>query len=147
MAVVEVLFSVLATGAGMAASGAVGEFAKGAGKAAFEALKARLSKQHEFKSLPLLEDAKQNPAFAAAIKAELAKPEVAQDVELLQLAERLREAIAALPAETQARYAVDIETIRSGGDLLFEAVEGVRAATAIAKGDMTFKNVTAPPGK
>lgn len=147
MPLVQLLFSVLVTGAELVASGAVSEFAKGAGKAAFEALKNRLTAQHGMKSLPLLEDAKNTPAFATAIEAELAKPEIADDEELLRLAETLREAIAALPAETQARYAVNIDDIRAGGALLFEAVEGVRAKTATSQGDMTFKKVKAPPGK
>lgn len=144
---VELLFSLLATGATLAASSAVGEFAKGAGKSAFEAIKARLAEEHDVKSLPLLGEAADSPAFEDAIKAELAKPEIAEDAELLSLAEQLREAIEALPAETQARYAVNIETIRSGGNLLFEAVEGVKATSAISKNDMTFRNVKAPPGR
>lgn len=143
----ELLFSLLVSGAKLAASSAVGEFAKGAGKNAFEAVKARLEGEHNVKSLPLLEDVAENPAFEHAVKAELAKPEIAQDAELLELAERLREALEALPAETQARYAVNIETIRSGGNLLFEAVEGIKAKTATSKGDMTFKDVKALPGK
>jgi len=147
MTLVSTLFSVLATGAGLAASGAVGEFAKGAGMATFEALKARLTDRHDVKSLSLLEHARQNPPFEAEVKAELAKPEIAQDRELMELAERLREAIVALPAEVQARYAVDIEVIRSGGNLLFKDVEGVKAGSASSDGDMTFENIQAPPGK
>lgn len=147
MALAEVLFSLLASGAALAASGVVGEFAKGAGKTTFEALKARLTERHAVKSLPLLEDARQNPAFEGAIKASLATPGISEDAELLKLAEQLREAIEALPAEIQARYAVNIETIRSGGNLLFEAVEGVKAKSATSEGDMTFRDVKAPPGK
>lgn len=146
MALVDVLFSVLASGTRLAASGAVGEFAKGAGKAAFEALKTRLSERYTVKTLPLLEDARQSPAFEAAVKAELSRPEIAQDAEVLELAEQLRKAIEALPAQDQARYAVDIETIRSGGKLIFEAVEGVKAKLATSEGDMEFRNVKAPPG-
>lgn len=147
MALVDVLFSVLASGAGLAASGAVGEFAKGAGKTAFEALKARLSDAHGVKSLPLLEEARQNPAFEAAVKADLTSPEIARDTEVLKLAEKLREAIEALPEQDQTRYAVNIETIRAGGKLLFDAVEGVKAISAVAEGDVEFRNVKAPPGK
>lgn len=147
MSLTQLLYSMLVSGAGLVASGAVTEFAKGAGKTAFDALKDRLSKKHGLKSLPLLEDAATNPAFQAAIEAELAKPEITSDEELLRLAEALRAAIAALPAETQARYAVDIDVIQSGGSLLFEAVEGVRAKSATSATDMTFKNITAPPGK
>jgi hypothetical protein len=147
MPLTQLLFSVLASGATLAASGAVSEFAKGAGKTAFDALKNRLQADHGVKSLPLLEEAAKNPASASAIKAELDKPEIANDPEVLQLAETLREAIAALPAETKARYAVNIEEIRSGGALLFDAVEGVKAKSATSESDMTFKNVTAPSGK
>jgi hypothetical protein len=147
MPLAELLFSVLASGATLAASGAVSEFAKSAGKTAFDALKNRLTADHGVKSLPLLEDAAKNPAFEGAIKAELDKPEIAGDQEVLQLAETLRAAIAALPAETQARYAVNIDEIRSGGALLFDAVQGVKAKTATSATDMTFKNVSAPPGK
>ncbi len=147
MPLTQLLFSVLATGASLAASGAVTEFAKGAGKAAFDALKNRLAADHGVKSLPLLEDAAKTSAFESAIKVELEKPEIASDPEVLQLAETLRAAIAALPAETQARYAVDIDEIRAGGALLFDAVEGVKAKSATSATDMTFKNVKAPPGK
>jgi hypothetical protein len=147
MALAQLLFSVLVSGAELVASGAVSEFAKGAGKAAFDGLKNRLTAQHNLKSLPLLEDAKNTPAFATAIEAELEKPEIVADEELLRLAETLREAIAALPAETQARYAVNIDEIRAGGTLLFEAVEGVKAKSATSTSDMTFKDVKAPPGK
>lgn len=146
MALAQLLFSILVTGAGLVASGAVSEFAKGAGKTAFEALKSRLTEQHDVKSLPLLVEAQTNPAFGMAVKAELERPQIAADEELLRLAETLREAIAALPAETQARYAVNIDEIRSGGALLFEAVEGITAKTATSQGDMTFKSIKAPPG-
>jgi hypothetical protein len=147
MPLTQLLFSVLASGATLVASDAVSEFAKGAGKTAFDALKNRLTADHGVKSLSRLEDAAKNPAFESAIKAELEKPQIAGDPEVLRLAETLRELIAALPAETQARYAVDIEVIHSGGALLFDAVEGVKAKSATSATDMTFRNVTAPPGK
>jgi hypothetical protein len=147
MSLTQILYSVLVSGAGLVASGAVSEFANGAGKTAFDALKNRLQADHGVKSLTLLEDTAKNPAFEAAIKAELEQQQITGDPEVLQLAETLRELIEALPAETQARYAVDIEVIRSGGKLLFEAVEGVKAKSATSEGDMTFTTVTAPPGK
>lgn len=147
MALVDVLFGLLTSGAGLVASGAVGEFAKGAGKTAFEALKARLTERHAIRSLPLLEEARNNPAFEAAVKADLDRPEITQDAEVLNLAEQLRKAIEDLPEQDKVRYAVDIETIRAGGNLIFEAVEGVKAKSATAVGDMAFRNVKAPPGK
>ena len=143
---VDMLFGLLLSGAKIAASSAVGEFAKGAGETAFEALKARLTSKHDVKSLPLLDQCEDNPAFADAVKSDLSKPAIAQDAELLEIAETLRAALAALPDATLARYAVDIDEIKSGGALLFDAVEGVKAKTATSEGDMTFKNVKAPPG-
>ncbi len=147
MTLAESLFSVLASGAKIVASGAVTEFAKGAGKSAFEALKTRLTAKHGVKSLPLLDDATGNASLETAIKTELEKPDIATDAEVLRLAETLREAIAALPAETLALYAVNIDKIQSDGALSFEAVEGVKAKAATSQGDMTFTNIKAPPGK
>ncbi|MBM3603919.1 MAG: hypothetical protein FJX25_03980 [Alphaproteobacteria bacterium] len=144
---VELLFILLVTGAKLAASSAVGEFANGGGKEAFEALKDRLAGAHDVKSLPLLEEADQNPAFEEAVKAELAKPEIAQDAELLELAERLREAIEALPAETKTRCAVNIETIRAGGNLYIETFEGVKAKIATSEGDITFRDLRDAPDR
>lgn len=72
MALVDVIFSVLATGGGLVALGATSEFAKGVGKATFEALKARLTEHRAVKSLDLLNDAHKNPAFETAVKSELA---------------------------------------------------------------------------
>ncbi len=69
------------------------------------------------------------------------------DPEVLQLAETLRQLIAALPAETQARYVLDIDEIRAGGALLFDAVEGVEAKSATSESDMTLENAKAPSGK
>ena len=144
MDIATMLYSLLSAGAGLMASAAAGEFAKGAGKAALDALKDRLTGAHQVKSLPLLEDARTNPAFAQAIKSDLAKPAIAEDADLLTLADTLRHAIEALPAAAQAPAAVEIETIRAGGNLLFDTVEGIRSKLATSKGDMTFKNVTAP---
>ena len=147
MSVAPLLSDLLTTGAALAASGAVSEFAKGAGKAAFEALKTRLGDRHGVTALPPFDRAAETPAVAAALEAALAKPEIVGDGEGLRLAETLRAAIEALPAETQARYAVDVEYIRSGAALLFEAVESIKAKSVTADGDLTFRNVSAPPGK
>lgn len=146
MPVTDLIFDVLASGATLAASEAVAEFANGAGKSAFDALKNRLTAKHGAKSLPLLQEAATNPAYEAAIKSELEQLEVDSDPEIIKLLETLCEAITALPAETQARYAVNIDEIRAGGALLFEGVEGIKAKSATSATDMTFKLVNAPPG-
>ena len=61
MDIATMLYSLLSAGAGLMASAAASEFAKGAGKAALDALKDRLTGAHQVKSLPLLEDARPNP--------------------------------------------------------------------------------------
>ncbi len=147
MAIAAVLYSLLVTGASLVASGAVSEFAKGAGKAAFDALKARLTGTHGAASVALIDQAKGNAAYEAVIKSDLARPGIAEDAEVRRLAEELRAAIEALPAAAKAPYAVDIGVIESGRNLLFEGVEGVHGDRATSQGDMTFRNVKAPPGK
>jgi hypothetical protein len=134
------LYSLLTTGAALVATNAASEFAKGAGKTAWDALKARLADAHEVAGL----DALDKPAFAEPIKAELAKPAVAVDPEVRTLAQALEAALAALPAAEVAPYAVAIREIRVGRNLLFENVAGVTADLAASEGDMTFKGVTAP---
>ena len=147
MPVAQFLFNLLSTGAELAASGMVGAFAQGAGKAAFESLKQRLTERHAVKSLSHIEQAGSDSDLRAAIEAELANPDIASDADVLKHARNLCQAIAALPQEVQARYAVDIEEIRSGAALMFEDVEGVKAQRAVSEGDMTFSNVKAPRGK
>ena len=118
---------------------------RGAGKAAFEKLRDLLARKHDVKSRTLLEDAAQNPGYAAAIKGDLAKPDIAKDAEVLDLAETLRAAIEALPEPVLAAPpAIDAEVIRAGGNQLFEAVEGIRAGRIEATGDQTFKGIKSP---
>ncbi|ARE41671.1 hypothetical protein RGUI_3530 [Rhodovulum sp. P5] len=132
---VELLFTLLVTGATLMARGAAGEFAKGGGKSSFEALKKRLAEEHGVKSLALLEEAKTNPVFAKAVKADLARPGIAKDTEVRRLAEALRGAIEALPDRLQAQYTVDIEEIRAGKALLRGGAAGTRAARSRPKGE------------
>jgi hypothetical protein len=138
------LYSLLTTGAALLATNAAGEFAKGAGKSAWEALKARLAGAHKVDGLDMLDKAREKPAFGEAIKAELAAPAVAADPEVISLARRLEAAFAALPPTESAPYAVAIREIHAGRDLLFENVAGVQSDLATSEGDMTFRNVTMP---
>ena len=147
MPIADLLYSLLVTGAGLVASGATSEFAKGVGKTAYEALKSHLLGTHGAASVALITQAKGNAAYEAAIKSDLARSDIAEDTEVRRLADELRRAIDALPETIKARYAVDIGVIELGRSLLFDNVEGVRADKATSKEDMTFKNVRAPPGK
>ena len=147
MDISAVLYSLLVTGAGLVASKAASEFAKGAGKAAFEALKGRLIGTHGAASLALVDQATGNATYEAAIRSDLDRSDIAKDPEVRRLADELRTAIEALPEAAKGPYAVDIGVIKSGRDLLFDDVEGVRSDRATSQGNMTFKNVKAPPGK
>lgn len=110
-------------------------------------MKARLSGTHKSASLGLLEQARDNPAYEAAIRSDLARPEIAEDVEVRRAAEKLRLAIASLPTEVKTLYAINIRLIEADGALLFDNIEGVLSDKVSSKGDMTFRNVIAPPGK
>lgn len=138
------LYGLLATGAGLAASAGAGEFGKKAVGAAFDAIKARLTSVHNVGALDRLD----KPAFAEGIKSELAAPEVAADAELPALIEALRAAIAAVPQQAAARYAVNVrDGIESARNMTLEDIEGLQAASLKSGGDLTLKGIKAPPGK
>jgi hypothetical protein len=144
MTFAALLYSLLKAGATLMAEGAAGEFAKGAGKSAWEALKTRLAGQHSVAGL----DALDKPAFADPIKAELEKPDIAADPEIARLAEALRAALATLPKAQTARYAVDVQdAIESVGHMSLEDIEGIRTKSLKSGGNMTLKGIKAPPGK
>jgi hypothetical protein len=147
MGIAELLFNLLLVGSGLAASGAAGEFGKGAGRAAFEALKTLLVTRHGADSLKQLDAAGDTPDVAAAIRSDLDQPGIARDAEVRRLAADLRAAIEALPDTVTAPHAIEIRRIRTGGHLLVENVAGIRSDSAVAGGDMTFRDVRAPPGK
>ncbi len=138
------LTSLLIEGSKLLATSAAGEFAKGAGKTAFEALKGLLTGKHEAQSLGLLDQAGGNDAFRAAIESELAKAGIAADPEVLKLAQTVQAAIAALPPAELAAAAIDAETIRARGNQWFEDVEGIRAGLIESGGDQVFKGIKAP---
>lgn len=144
MDIASLLTNLLVTGAGLATSNAVSEFAKGTGKAAFEAVKERLTSQHGVKSMTLLDRASSNLSFRQAIESELNDEEIESDVELLRLAEALSSAIVRLPAETQSNYAIDTGEISSTGSLIAEHIEGLKANRIVAN-DIILRNIKAPP--
>jgi hypothetical protein len=146
MEIAGILWSVLTAGATLAASGAAGEFGKSGGKAAFEALKERLTGKGA-KTMALLDAAKTSPTDAEAIRADLAKPDIAGDPDILEAAEALRKAIEAVPPGTLVAYAIDVETLKAGGNILIETAEGLRAKHVEAKGDLTLRNLSSPGKK
>lgn len=137
------LTTLLVSGASLAAKGILGEIAKGSGKAAFAAIKERLSGEHGVKSLGLLEDAEKNDAFKTAIESELEGADLQKDRSLLDLSLKLQEALEQIPAETARAYDIDLENIRSGRDVLLEQIEGtLRARDVTTERDFTIRNVT-----
>lgn len=146
MEIAVILWNVLSAGAALAASGAVSEFAKSGGKAALEALKERLTGKGAA-SVALIGQAKENPAYADVIRADLGKPDITGDPDILEAARTLEKAIAALPRETLVAYGIDVETMRAGGNILVERADGLRAKLLEAKGDITLTDITAPGKK
>ena len=142
MALSAFLYPILVEGASLLAKSAAGEFAKGAGKAAFEALKKRLTEDHGVSSVALLEQAEAKPEYAALIQSDLDAPSLAADGQLQVLGNQVLDAIAALPAAAQP--AIDVGTIRALGNQVFEDVEGLRADVIEAGGDQTFKGIKSP---
>lgn len=144
------LYTLLATAAPLVARGVLASFGKEAGAAAFNALKDRLVGTHNAQSLALLETAKDNDAYKAAIVGDLDKPEIADDREVLDLAQQLRTALEALPPEVQRQYAVDIGTLKVAGNMLLERIgeAGFKAGTVETEGDFTLRDAGGPsPGK
>lgn len=138
------LYGLLSAGAALAATAGAQEFGKKAVATAFDAIKARLAGAHQVPALDQVGD----PDFAGAVKAKLAKPEIAGDPELAALIESLRAALAAVPAEEAARYAVDVkDAIESAGRMTLADIEGLRARSITSGGDMEIRGVKAPPGK
>ena len=143
MSISAFLFPLLSASVEHIASASAGEFAKGAGKAAFEALRDRIRQQHGVGALAQLQDAPNNPQIAAEIKAALDGANLTKDAELQRLAEALLAALETMKANG-APVAIDAAEIRAQGNQLFRNVDGIRADTIEAAGDQTFDGITAP---
>lgn len=135
----DFLFTLLATGAALMSRGAAGEFARGGGKTAFEALRARLEKKHDVKTLALLQDAAANPVFAELVKSDLARPSIEKDNQIRRLAEQMRAAIEALPERVQAEYRIDKDEIRAGKGVLAGRIRSDRVKKTPARGSRTTR--------
>ncbi len=142
MALSAFLYPILIEGAALVANSAVGEFAKGAGKTAFEALKKRLIEKHNIQSVALLEQAQDKPEYTTVILADLDAPGLASDPELQVLGNQLLDAIAALPTNVQP--AIDVGAIRALGNQSFKNIDGIRADVIEAGRDQTFEGIKSP---
>lgn len=143
MAVSEFLYPILSAGAALMASSAAGEFAKGAGKAAFEKLKSLLGGKHEVKNLDLLDRVEETPTLSKVICESLDNSSAGKDPEVKALAEEVLAVIEAMPPSI-AVPALDVLSIRAAGHQLFEDVEGIRAEEIISGADQIFKGITSP---
>lgn len=145
MSISAFLYPILVEGAALVAKSSAGEFAKGAGKVAFEALKSRLTDKHNVKSISLLEQAQDKPEYGAVIQADLNSPALASDPELQVLGNQVLDEIAALPPTAQP--AIDVGAIRALGNQSFKNIEGIKADVIEAAGDQTFEGIKAPGKK
>ena len=134
------LYPILAAAAEMAGGSALKEFAKGAGKSAYDALCARLKSQHGAAAIDLLPQAQGNEAYAAVIRADLDKDSVAQDPEVKALAEALLAAMQEMPQFPAA--ALDVGEIKAAGNQTFRNIEVMRADRIEAGGDQVFDGIT-----
>lgn len=141
---VEPLLSLLLAGAKLVASSAVGEFSKGAGKTAFETIKMRLAEKHAAKSIVLLDDATNNPAYTDAIRSDLESASIDDDAELKQLAETLMQAIASLPKSVREQYAIADSIFESKSSIFIEDVEGISRSKMVSEGPMKVRGVSSP---
>lgn len=144
MAFAETLTPLLIGAAKILASSAAAEFAKGAGKTAYENIKSRLIGEHGAGTVALLDQSPQNPDYQSHIAQELAKAALERDETLLDLAKELNEAIQAMPPLAKNAAAIDANEIRATGNQLFKDIEGIRAGKIIAEGDQTFKSIKSP---
>ena len=138
------IIDLLLQGGKLLAGKAVEEFGKGAGKAAFDALKARLSGDHGVKTVDLIDRLEQTPGLRSTIEAEIEQSGAGKDPELLALAETLRAAIEELPEATQVAYAIEGGTFKAGKDIIARQVEGMRNVDMEAGGNMDFSGARAP---
>ncbi|MEM9798604.1 MAG: hypothetical protein AAF919_19110 [Pseudomonadota bacterium] len=141
MSMVSFLYPVLTAGAKMLGSAAATEFAKGAGKTAFESLLGRLKSEHGADSIDLVRQVAEKPAYEAAIKADLSAESIAQDAEIKALADAILVAMEAEPASVRADAAIDVGEIRARGNQVFRDVDGIRADRIEADGDQTFEGI------
>lgn len=140
MMAVDILYPILASAAGAISSGAATEFAKLAGKEAFDALKSRLIKEHNVQSLSLLDNAPEKPDYAALIQTELKAVELERDPELSKLVETLQEI---LQSTLPTYHALEADKILSRGDQTYEQVEGIKAGEIRSEdGSLTFKDIS-----
>ena len=106
MPIAQTLTPLLLGAAKLLASSAAGEFAKGAGKTAYEAIKTRLTGEHSIASATLLDHAPQKPDYESLITTDLSNAALDRNEALL--ARELNNAIRALPDTTP-------QTGRTGG--------------------------------
>jgi hypothetical protein len=118
------LLNLLAGAAGLAASGAPGAFGQGPGKAALDALTARLEEEHDVETLSLLPQALASTGARQAILSELVDPGIALDPELATQAEILRAELERLPEADLARAGLTREILQAGRDVIAQNIEG-----------------------
>lgn len=135
------LLTLVSAGSALAAKGVLEEIGKGSGKAIFEKIKSRLEKSHE---ILVSEDVHGDQPATMELGRQLSAPTVVADESLIQLFREFQELVTQLPKPQSDLYAIDIETIRAGGSVLFEAIEGGIVGKELnAQGDVTFRDVSA----
>lgn len=134
----------LVAGGTLIAKGVFGEVGKGAGKDAYERLKARLQRENDVKTLDLVDRVEETPALKGTIEQDIAASTAGSDPETLQLVEELRAAIATLPQKIQAAYAINGGEFTAGKDIIARQVEGLKGVTMKAGGSIELSGAKSP---
>ena len=134
------LLTLVSAGFALAAKGVLEEIGKGSGKEIFEKIKSRLEKNHEILiSQDVLSD---TPAYID-LGRQLSAPSVIADESLIQHFREFHDLVARMPKQQGDLYAIDIETIRASGNILFEEIDGgIVGKELTSLGDLTFRNVS-----
>ena len=144
MVFASLVIDLLAAGATLIAKGVFGEISKSAGKDAYDKLRAQLQKKHNVKTLDLIERVEETPALKATIEADIENSDAGADAETLRLVEALRVALAELPPETKAAYAIEGGRFEAGKDIIARQVEGLRNVEMKADGSIDLSGAKSP---
>jgi len=134
------------------ASAAASNVASDAVKDAYRGLKKIVVDVYDLVSASLLDREPSDETYRKAVEREVTQhPEIGDDMDVLQAARSVHEALLGEPQSSLAALGVDIEQIRAAGDVVFERISGtgggVRAKRVESKGDVRFTDVRGGGGE
>ena len=144
MSIAATLAETIIAGSHLFGEAAAKELGKKFTSTAFDKIMAKLKQKLTPISVAILETPGDKTPHRAALESDLGKPEIIEDLEMLELTERLSEDIITRQADLPPAYAVDVETIRATKGVVFKQVEGVKAKLIETQGFARFTDIKAP---